>query len=248
MMGKPFHAATPSRHRVSRSVAAASLAGREIGAAGSTKRNGRKPAAVLPSSLISRKSPIRPDNAVTHAAVQSDKKDRRNSAPKRRGNPADSSVAARLTRKPPRLHSAPLRTSRFSRKFMADHPQKAHRPRPLSPFVTIYHWPVTMATSITHRFTGIGLAGGLIILTWWLIAIASGPDAFAEFMGLAATPLGQVILFLIIWSMAFHLLNGIRHLAWDMGFGFSKPTAKMTGWLVIVLSVLLAAGAFALAY
>jgi succinate dehydrogenase cytochrome b subunit len=131
---------------------------------------------------------------------------------------------------------------------MAENPQRAQRPRPLSPFVTIYHWPVTMATSITHRFTGLGLAAGLVVLVWWLIAIASGPDAFHQFMDLAATPLGQVILFLIVWSGAFHLLNGIRHLAWDMGFGFAKGTAATNSVIVIAGSILVAAAFFAAAY
>lgn len=131
---------------------------------------------------------------------------------------------------------------------MANTPHKAQRPRPLSPFVTIYHWPVTMATSIVHRFTGMGLAAGTVLLAWWLYAVASGPDSFRAFMDLAATPLGQVILFLITWSLAFHLLNGIRHLAWDMGFGFSKATAQTNSILVIAASILVAAIFFALAY
>jgi succinate dehydrogenase / fumarate reductase cytochrome b subunit len=130
---------------------------------------------------------------------------------------------------------------------MADNPHKsARRPRPLSPFVTIYHWPVTMATSITHRMTGIGLAGGLVVLTWWLVAIARG-DA-KSFIEIARTPLGEVILFLITWSLAFHLLNGIRHLAWDMGFGFSKGVARTNSWVVILGSIVVAAGFFAAAY
>jgi succinate dehydrogenase / fumarate reductase cytochrome b subunit len=131
---------------------------------------------------------------------------------------------------------------------MAENPQKPRRPRPLSPFTTIYRWPVTMATSITHRVTGIGLAIGTMLLAWWLIAIASGPEAYRTFMSLAASWVGQVVLFGFAWSLAYHLLNGIRHLAWDTGYGFDVKTADKTGWLVIVLSVLLAAAAFALAY
>lgn len=131
---------------------------------------------------------------------------------------------------------------------MADHPQRAARPRPLSPFVTIYHWPVTMATSIVHRFTGMGLAAGTVLLAWWLYAVASGPDAYNAFVDLASTPLGQVILFLVAWSLAFHLLNGIRHLAWDMGYGFAKTTALNNSILVIALSIVAAVGFFALAY
>jgi succinate dehydrogenase / fumarate reductase cytochrome b subunit len=129
---------------------------------------------------------------------------------------------------------------------MADNPQRAQRPRPLSPFVSIYHWPVTMATSITHRFTGMGLGAGLLVLTWWLVSVANGVSK--QFVDLVVTPLGQVILFLLTWSLAFHLLNGIRHLVWDIGFGFSKGAARVNSWIVIVGSILLAAAVFALAY
>ena len=131
---------------------------------------------------------------------------------------------------------------------MAENPQKASRPRPLSPFLTIYRWPVTMATSIAHRVTGVGLALGTILLAWWLISIASGPEAYQTFCNVAASWIGQIVLFGFAWSLAYHLLNGIRHLAWDTGYGFNVKTADMTGWLVIVLSVLLAVCAFALAY
>lgn len=131
---------------------------------------------------------------------------------------------------------------------MADTPHQAPRVRPLSPHFTIYRWPVTMATSIVHRATGLALSAGTVLLCWWLIAIASGPDAFNEFNSLAATPLGEVILFGFIWSLSYHLLNGIRHLAWDLGYGFAVPTANRSGVIVIAGSILLAAGAFALAY
>lgn len=131
---------------------------------------------------------------------------------------------------------------------MAVSPHPAPRPRPLSPHLTVYRWPVTMATSILHRATGIALSAGTVLLCWWLIAIASGPGAFNEFTNLATTPLGEVILFGFVWSLAYHLLNGIRHLAWDLGYGFAVPTANLSGIIVIAASILLAALAFALAY
>jgi succinate dehydrogenase / fumarate reductase cytochrome b subunit len=131
---------------------------------------------------------------------------------------------------------------------MAEIPHLAPRARPLSPHFTIYRWPVTMATSIVHRATGLALSAGTVLLCWWLIAIASGPGAFNEFTSLATTPLGEVILFGFVWSLAYHLLNGIRHLAWDLGYGFAVPTANRSGIIVIAASILLAAGAFALAY
>jgi succinate dehydrogenase / fumarate reductase cytochrome b subunit len=128
---------------------------------------------------------------------------------------------------------------------MAD--QKPHS-RPLSPHMQIYRWPVTMATSITHRATGIALSAGTLLLAWWLIAAATGPENFATFQNLAANPLGELVLLGFVWSLAFHLLNGIRHLAWDLGYGFDVPTANKTGILVITLSVLIAIAAFVFAY
>jgi succinate dehydrogenase / fumarate reductase cytochrome b subunit len=132
---------------------------------------------------------------------------------------------------------------------MADNPHvQARRPRPLSPFFTIYQWPVTMATSITHRVTGVGLALGMVLVAWWLVAISAGSEAFNQFIALAATPLGEVILFGFTWALAYHFLNGIRHLAWDLGYGFSKDNARLNSVLVIGGSIVLAILLFALAY
>jgi succinate dehydrogenase / fumarate reductase cytochrome b subunit len=131
---------------------------------------------------------------------------------------------------------------------MADTPHSAPRMRPLSPHLGIYRWPVTMATSIVHRATGLALSAGTILLCWWLIAVASGPQAFNAFAGLTATPLGQLVLFGFVWSLCYHLLNGVRHLAWDLGYGFAVSTATRTGVVVIVSSAVLAVVVFALAY
>ena len=117
--------------------------------------------------------------------------------------------------------------------------------RPLSPHLQIYGWSITMAASITHRATGIALSGGVLLLAWWLIAAASGAEAYAVFVRVASHPVGQIVLFGLLWSLAFHLLNGIRHLAWDLGYGFKVSTARLTGALVYLFSVLLAAAAFA---
>jgi succinate dehydrogenase / fumarate reductase, cytochrome b subunit len=130
---------------------------------------------------------------------------------------------------------------------MADQP---HRPamRPLSPFLTVFRWPITMATSIVHRMTGVGLAGGTVLVAWWLVAAASGPESFDFFNVIVGSTLGQLVLFGFVWSLAFHLVNGVRHLAWDLGYGFSVPTANLTGIIVFALSLAIAVGFFALAY
>ncbi|HEY3637691.1 MAG TPA: succinate dehydrogenase, cytochrome b556 subunit [Rhizomicrobium sp.] len=131
---------------------------------------------------------------------------------------------------------------------MAEQAKTGPAARPLSPYLQIYRWPVTMATSIAHRITGVGLAGGTLIVAWWLLAIAAGPRYYDMFSALARNPIGQIILFGFVWSLAFHLLNGIRHLAWDIGLGFDVQTANRTGVAAVAFSLLLAIAIFAYAY
>jgi succinate dehydrogenase / fumarate reductase cytochrome b subunit len=132
---------------------------------------------------------------------------------------------------------------------MAENPQEQRvRPRPLSPHLTIYRWPVTMVTSITHRLTGVALYGGTLLLAAWLLAAGAGFEAYQTFMDAAGTPLGQLVLFGFVWSLAYHLLNGFRHLSWDIGYGFAMPVANASGIIVFVLSFVFSIGLFALAY
>ena len=128
---------------------------------------------------------------------------------------------------------------------MADNPQKPGRQRPLSPHLTIWRWQVTMLSSIMHRATGMALSAGAIVLAWWLVSISNGPEGYDSFMVYAAMPLGVIVLFGFTWSFAFHFFNGIRHLAWDLGYGFDKHLATKTGLLVFALSFLVAIGVFA---
>lgn len=120
--------------------------------------------------------------------------------------------------------------------------------RPLSPHLQIYRWPVTMATSILHRATGCGLAGGTLLLTWWLAAAAAGPEYYAAFQSIAGSILGRLVLLGFTWALFYHLLNGIRHLFWDAGHGYSIPVANKSGWAVIIGSVVLTLLAWILAY
>jgi succinate dehydrogenase / fumarate reductase cytochrome b subunit len=128
---------------------------------------------------------------------------------------------------------------------MADIPQKTGHARPLSPHLTIWRWQVTMLASIMHRATGMALSVGAIVLAWWLVSISNGPEGYDSFMVYAAMPLGILVLFGFTWSFAFHFFNGIRHLAWDLGYGFDKHLAIKTGFLVFALSFLVAVGVFA---
>jgi len=120
--------------------------------------------------------------------------------------------------------------------------------RPLSPHLHIYRWPVTMATSILHRATGIGLAAGSLLLAWWLLAAAAGPDYYAMVQAIMGSWLGRLVLFGFTWALFYHLLSGIRHLVWDTGRGFSLAVANRASWLVIGGSVVLTLLAWILAY
>jgi len=99
-----------------------------------------------------------------------------------------------------------------------------------------------MAVSILHRVTGGALSiAGLAVLTWWLIAIADGPDAYAKFADLARSPIGLIMLIGLTWAFFQHLLSGMRHLVMDTGAGFELDTNKRFAILTVVGSVLLTA-------
>ncbi len=110
--------------------------------------------------------------------------------------------------------------------------------RPMSPHVQIWRWHVTMLGSILHRATGCALYAGAIMAAGWLFAVVSGPDAYAGYAMIAASIPGQLVLFGFVLSFLFHALNGIRHLVWDAGHGFTPKLASATGWLVIGASVI----------
>ncbi|HVZ00673.1 MAG TPA: succinate dehydrogenase, cytochrome b556 subunit [Dongiaceae bacterium] len=124
----------------------------------------------------------------------------------------------------------------------------AGHPRPLSPHLQIYRRQLTSVLSILHRLTGIGLAVGLLYLVCWLVAAARGAEAFDNLQGFNGSIIGRLLLF--GWTIAFfyHLLNGIRHLAWDAGWGFELPTVYRTGWAVIIGTAVLTLLAWIVGY
>ena len=113
--------------------------------------------------------------------------------------------------------------------------------RPLSPFMfpVWYRFELGSAFSILHRLTGVALVVGSILLTWWLVAVAAGGELFAATHAFIASPIGVLLLFL--WSVAFyyHLCSGIRHLAWDAGYGFEIRDANRNSYVVLAATVLL---------
>jgi succinate dehydrogenase / fumarate reductase, cytochrome b subunit len=112
--------------------------------------------------------------------------------------------------------------------------------RPLSPHLTVYRMTrYTLATSIFNRFTGVGLSMGLVLLVYWLTAVAGGPLALARAQRLLGQPLLKLVYAALIVSFCYHLVAGIRHLVWDTGSGLERPQSEKSAWLVVIVSILL---------
>lgn len=119
--------------------------------------------------------------------------------------------------------------------------------RPLSPHLQIYKPQITSVLSILHRATGVAAGIGTLLLTWWLIALAAGPESFEVVQDFIGSVVGIVIMIGFTWALFFHLCNGIRHLTWDLGWGFQLPQVTATGWAAVIGSAVLTALAWILA-
>ncbi|HET7267249.1 MAG TPA: succinate dehydrogenase, cytochrome b556 subunit [Oleiagrimonas sp.] len=111
--------------------------------------------------------------------------------------------------------------------------------RPISPHLGIYRWQVQMVTSILHRATGIALSVGLLVVTWGLLALASGDEAWGLFTACASSVIGIILLVGWSWAFFYHLCNGIRHLLQDAGMGFRIEQFVRSSWMSIILSLVL---------
>jgi succinate dehydrogenase / fumarate reductase cytochrome b subunit len=113
------------------------------------------------------------------------------------------------------------------------------RPRPLSPNIQIYRPQLTSVLSILNRITGIILSGCAVVLVVWLVAAAWGPHAYAPVQAAIASWVGRIVLFGATFAFFLHLCGGIRHLVWDTVHGFELQSIYMSGWAVVVASVVL---------
>ena len=111
--------------------------------------------------------------------------------------------------------------------------------RPLSPHRGIYRLQLSMVLSGAYRVSGLACSLGTLLLVWWLVAAASGPGAFATVQRVVGNPLGLLVLFGWTAGLVFHTVGGLRHLAWDAGYGFSKPVFNRNGVILVVATVLL---------
>ena len=110
---------------------------------------------------------------------------------------------------------------------------------PLSPHLQIYRWHISSLLSITHRISGVINLLALILIFFWLIFLSLGENNYQSFLLIINSFIGKFILIGFTWSMSFHLLSGIRHLVWDLGYGFEIKTANITGVIVIISSLVL---------
>jgi succinate dehydrogenase / fumarate reductase cytochrome b subunit len=115
----------------------------------------------------------------------------------------------------------------------------ALRPRPLSPHLQIYSPMLTMMMSIVHRVTGAALYFGTLLLAWWLIAAASGPNAYANVEWFMGSLIGRLVLFGYTWALIHHTLGGVRHLIWDTGRGFGAQQREWLAAATIIGSIVL---------
>ncbi|HVV41264.1 MAG TPA: succinate dehydrogenase, cytochrome b556 subunit [Nitrobacter sp.] len=120
--------------------------------------------------------------------------------------------------------------------------------RPLSPHLQTYRWTLTMALSIVHRVTGIALYFGTLFLVWWLLAVSSGPGAYGILQSFASSWLGRLIAFGYTWALMHHMLSGVRHLVWDLGYGFKPSEREWLTWAALVGGIVLTVLLWVIAY
>ena len=112
--------------------------------------------------------------------------------------------------------------------------------RPLSPHITVYRWAYTMTLSILHRVTGVASAVTLLGFVLWLVSASLGADAYAAILPLLISVPCKALLALAVAALIYHFCNGLRHLAWDIGFGFERLHARRSAVLVVVVTLLAA--------
>lgn len=128
---------------------------------------------------------------------------------------------------------------------MSDSP--VERRRPQSPNIQIYRPQLTSVLSIANRFSGVALSLAAVGLVVWLIAVAAGPAAYATMQSALASPGGQAVLFVATFAFFLHFCGGLRHLAWDAGYGFELRAIYASGWAVMAGSIVLTVAAWIVA-
>jgi succinate dehydrogenase / fumarate reductase cytochrome b subunit len=120
--------------------------------------------------------------------------------------------------------------------------------RPLSPHLQVYRPQITSLLSIIHRLMGVALCGGALLFTFWISSATYGPEVFDFAQWILGSWFGRLVLFGMTFALYYHLANGIRHMAWDVGWGYEMPKLKASGAAVVVFSVGMTFLTFAAAY
>ena len=110
--------------------------------------------------------------------------------------------------------------------------------KPLSPHLQIYKPQLTSVLSIMHRISGVSLIAGLLLLLWWLYALSQGGEAYICLMVFMVSSLGSLLKLALIFAATFHLINGIRHISWDLGFFLDIKAVYYTGWGVVLITAI----------
>ena len=111
--------------------------------------------------------------------------------------------------------------------------------RPLSPHLTVYKPQITSVLSIFHRITGAGLSVGTVLVVLWLASVAAGENAFNNFNNFLKNPFILFVLTASLWALWYHFCTGLRHLYWDMGYGYNLRSVAISGWAAVASSFLL---------
>ncbi len=118
--------------------------------------------------------------------------------------------------------------------------------RPLSPHMQVYRLQITSVLSFLHRVTGLALSAGILVLVYWLVALAGGPVAYDQAAAILASGWLKLCYLGLSFCFFYHLANGLRHLVWDLGLGFEPSQIRASGWTVLVVAAV-ATTAFSLA-
>ncbi len=114
------------------------------------------------------------------------------------------------------------------------------RARPTSPHVTVYRiFRYTLFTSFFNRITGVGLSVGLLVLVYWLMAIAGGSRSYARALEILSSGLFKIVYAGLLVAFCYHLIAGIRHLVWDTGRGLERAQSKRSAGVVVIVSIAL---------
>ena len=111
--------------------------------------------------------------------------------------------------------------------------------RPLSPHLTVYKPQITSVLSIFHRITGAGLAVSTVLVVFWLASLANGEVTFKAFNNFLNNPFIIIVLVSSLWALWYHFCTGLRHLYWDMGYGYDLKSVTISGWVAVISSFVL---------